>query len=58
MSRGEAAPRTANGKVLLAFTENLPGDLSLKTPLEAIAVLCKKAAWETSAFPGKRRSSD
>ena len=49
MSRGEAAPRTANGEVLLAFTENLPGDLSLKTPLEAIAVLCKKAAWEVSA---------
>jgi DNA-binding IclR family transcriptional regulator len=49
---------TANGKVLLAFTENLPGDLSLKTPLEAIAVLCKKAAWEKSASPGKRRSSD
>jgi hypothetical protein len=58
MSRGEAAPRTANGEVLLAFTENLPGDLSLKTPLEAIAVLCKKAAWEKSASPGKRRSSD
>ena len=53
MSRGEAAPRTANGEVLLAFTENLPGDSSLKTPLEAIAVLCKKAAWETSAPPGK-----
>jgi hypothetical protein len=58
MSRGEAAPRTANGEVLLAFTENLPGDLYLKTPLEAIAVLCKKAAWEKSASPGKRRSSD
>jgi hypothetical protein len=58
MSRSEAAPRTAKGKVLLAFTENLPGDLSFKTPLEAIAVLCKKAAWETSASPGKRRSSD
>jgi hypothetical protein len=53
MSRSEAAPRTAKGKVLLAFTENLPGDLSFKTPLEAIAVLCKKAAWETSASPGK-----
>ncbi len=26
---------TANGKVLLAFTENLPEGLSLKTPLEA-----------------------
>src|SRR5215218_8842886 len=26
---------TANGKVLLAFTENLPEDLSLQTPLEA-----------------------
>jgi hypothetical protein len=58
MSRGEAAPRTANGKVLLAFTENLPGDLSLKTPLEAIAVLCKKAAGEISASPGKTRSPD
>ena len=58
MSRGEAAPRTANGKVLLAFTENLPGDLSLKTPLEAIAVLCKKAAGEISASPGKTRSPE
>jgi len=58
MSRGEAAPRTANGKVLLAFTENLPGVLSLKTPLETIAVLCKKAAGEISASPGKTRSPD
>jgi hypothetical protein len=43
--------------VLLAFTENLPGDLSLKTPLEAIAVLCKKAG-EISASAGKTRSPD
>jgi len=57
MSRGEAAPRTANCKVLLAFTGNLPGDLSLKTPLEAIAVLCKKAG-EISASAGKTRSPD
>jgi hypothetical protein len=49
---------TANGKVLLAVTENLPGDLSLKTLLEAIAVLCKKAAGEVSAPPGKTRSPD
>ena len=54
MSRGEAAPRTANGEVLLAFTENLPGDLSLKTPLEAIAVLCKKAAGRLALLQGRR----
>jgi hypothetical protein len=44
--------------VLLAFPENLPGDVSLKTPLEAIAVLCKKAAGETSGSPGKKHSED